>query len=121
MSLDFFKAALTEAQKSSYRIPMGAVVVVKNKVVGAGHNIVHSTGMVGESQHAEISAINDTPAKLRPGSVVIVGRTNKSNELAMAKPCASCETVLRKLGVKAVWYSDVDGWKKIYLQSKLQE
>lgn len=114
---EFFQAALNEATKSSYKVPMGAVVIQKNKIVGRGHNIAHSTGEINDGIHAEISAINNTTAKYRKGSVLVVGRVNKNSELAIAKPCQSCETILKKLGVKRVWYSTELGWQKMDLNN----
>jgi len=113
---EFFQAALNEAKKSSYKIPLGAIVIHKNKIVGRGHNVVCSTGTIHDGLHAEIAAINDTTARFRKDSVVIVGRVNKNNELAMAKPCARCETVLKKLGIKRVWYSCEGEWHRMDLK-----
>lgn len=113
--LGFFQAALREAKKSSYKVPMGAVIIRKNKIVGRGHNIVCSTGDVYDGIHAEISAINNVTAKYRKNGILVVGRVNKNNELAMAKPCKRCETVLKKLGIKRVWYSDHTGWQRMDL------
>lgn len=43
--------------------------------------------------------------KLTPNSVVAVARTLANGEWAMAKPCASCERCLRRMGVKRVYYT----------------
>lgn len=114
---EFFQAALSEARKSSYKVPMGAVVVYKNKIVGRGCNIAHSTGEINDGIHAEIAAINDATAKYRKDSILVVGRTNKNDELAIAKPCQSCETILKKLGVKRVWFSTETGWQRMDLNN----
>lgn len=113
---EFFQAALSESKKSSYKVPMGAVVVHKNTIVGRGCNIAHSTGEPNDGMHAEIAAINNTTAKYRKDGVLFVGRVNKDDELAMAKPCQSCETILKKLGIKRIWYSSEDGWQRMDLK-----
>lgn len=112
----FFNDAIQQSFKSSYKIKIGAVIVQKNKIVGKGFNISYSTGNPhGDGIHAEISAINHTTAKFRKNSTIVVGRLNKKGELAMSKPCHACETVLKKLGIKKVWYSIPNGWDKMIL------
>jgi len=111
----FFQEAANEALKSSYKLRLGAIVVQKNKIVGRGHNVVHSTGVLRESTHAEMSAINNTKARYRGGSVLFVSRLGSGGELLLAKPCARCEKVLRKLGVRRVWYSSSEEWKLMKL------
>lgn len=117
MNDDSFKdAAISECYKSSYRQRMGATVVHKGKMVGKGFNKVRSTGIPHmDGIHAEIDALNKTPFRYRSDSIVYVCRINRLGELMLAKPCSSCQTIMRKLGVKYVWYSYSDGWKKMIL------
>ena len=114
MKTDVFKqVAIIQCYKSTYKQRLGAVVVFKGKMVGRGFNKVTGNGKIGnDGIHAEIEAINNTPASSRNGSVVYVCRINKKGELMMSKPCHACEVVLRKLGVKRVWYSELGGWKR---------
>ena len=51
--------------------------------------------------HAEARLAN----KLTPGSVVAVVRLLANGKWAMAKCCQSCERLLRRKGVKTVYYS----------------
>lgn len=111
----FFDIALKTAKKSNYKVPMGAVFVNQSKVVGQGCNIVFSIGKFNDGMHAEISALNKTTAKYRKNAIVFVGRTTKDGKLAIAKPCSKCEKILKKVGVKRIWYSTYDGWKRMEL------
>lgn len=114
---DFIEAAKKMAQKSSFKVQMGAVIVKRKQLVGRGCNYAHSTGQIhGDGEHAEISALNNTTARYREGSTVYVCRV-KDDMLMMAKPCNACETVMRKMGVKSVWYSTGkdDQWDKMEL------
>lgn len=45
-------------------------------------------------------------SKLQSGCVVAVARVNRSFAPAMAKPCISCETILRNRRVSAIFYTD---------------
>jgi tRNA(Arg) A34 adenosine deaminase TadA len=113
---DMFKcAAIEECMKSSYKKRLGAVVVKKGLIVGVGHNKVHSTGNPREGRHAELEALNNTKARHRVNSVVYVCRLTKNDFLAMAKPCAACQTVMKKMGVKYVYFSVPGGWEKMIL------
>ena len=110
---EFFNAALEQSRKSNYKVPLGAIFVNQNKIVGRGFNAVFTTGKSDYGRHAEISALNNTTARYRKNAIVYVGRTTKDGNLAMAKPCHDCTKILKKYGVKRVWYSDFDGWKRI--------
>ena len=117
MKTDVFKdEAINQCGKSSYKQRLGAVVIYKGKIVGKGFNKVMGTGKIRtDGFHAEIEAINNSPAVYRKNSIVYVCRVNKSGDIVMAKPCHACETILRKLGVKYVWYSQSGEWKKMVL------
>lgn len=113
-----FDQAIEQALKSSFRQRMGAVVVRRGKVVGKGFNYAHSTGEpYGDGMHAEISALNNTTARYRKDSTVYVCRINGSNShLRLAKPCINCQKIMKKLGVRYVWYSTEEGdWNKMEL------
>lgn len=69
------------------------------------------------SCHAEIAALNSLPAsvtacKLRQCTLVVVRPSYNSESgqttLLCAKPCKECATVISRLGIKAVVYSDGD-------------
>jgi tRNA(Arg) A34 adenosine deaminase TadA len=117
MKTNVFKnEAINQCRKSSYKQRLGAVVVYKGKIVGKGCNKVMGTGKTRiDGFHAEIEAINNTPAIYRKNSTVYVCRINKIENIMMSKPCHGCETILRKLGVKYVWYSQSGEWKKMVL------
>lgn len=115
MSNNPFDMAIELCKKSSYKVRMGAVVVHKGKIVGAGCNRAHSTGTPLDGDHAEKVALYNTTARYRNGSTVYVGRLTRNNEIALAKPCGMCQTVMRKMGVKYVWYSSHTGWTRMVL------
>jgi len=117
MNQEIFKdEAWKQSRKSSYKNRLGAVVVFRNKMVGRGFNKVHSTGARLDGKHAEIEALRNTTARYRKGCALYVCRTNKSGKLTMSKPCEACQSVMKKMGVKVVWYSNKDGsWERMSL------
>jgi tRNA(Arg) A34 adenosine deaminase TadA len=116
---DYKQEALKQSFKSSHKYTLGAVVVKRGKIIGRGHNSVVYTGSERprlNGIHAEIAAINRTKAGDRQDAVMYVVRYRKCGVLGCAKPCEACEKVLRKLGIRAVWYSDYGNqWKRLDL------
>ena len=117
MNSDTFKnEAARLSTKSTYKQPMGAVVVSRGRIVCRGFNKVHSTGVPRlDGKHAELEALKNTTARYRVSSTVYVCRLAKNNSLTLAKPCQACITVMRKMGVKYVWFSTSVGWKRFTL------
>lgn len=115
----FIQAALEESWRSTYKFPLGAIIVKRGKIVGRGYNVVCYKGdkrAFLNGTHAEIAAINNTKPEDRVGASMYVVRWRKSKTLGCAKPCDACEKVLRKLGIKYVYYSDYGNvWKRMKL------
>lgn len=114
----FQREAIKQSLKSTYKYALGAVVVYRGKIVGRGYNSVNYVGgrTILNGTHAEIDAINDTRAAHRKGATMYVVRWRKQGDLGCARPCKTCEKVLRKLGIKTVWYSDYGNcWKRLTL------
>ncbi len=61
----FMEIALLEAQKAFKKseVPVGAIIVIENKVISRGHN--HSIGTNDPTSHAEIIAIRKAAKKLK--------------------------------------------------------
>ena len=102
------------ARRSHFRIRMGAVVVRKNRVIGAGcnvlksHPMVHKPGNFFRCIHAEIAACLNGPRDLE-GASLYVARLLKNGEFALAKPCEACEELLVRFKLKRVYYS-IESW-----------
>lgn len=94
--------ALEEARKAEGRgeIPVGAVVLINNKIVGRGHN--HSIGTHDPSAHAEILALRHAAHSMKnyrlPGSILIV----------TVEPCVMCVGAIIQARVEVVVYGTAD-------------
>ncbi len=94
--------ALDEARKAEGRgeIPIGAVVLINNKIVGRGHN--HSIGTHDPSAHAEILALRHAAHSMKnyrlPGSTLIV----------TVEPCVMCVGAIIQARVEVVVYGTAD-------------
>ena len=103
------------AHKSSHtRARVGCVIARRSSVIGLGFNDGIKTHAKSnhpyKSIHAEFDAVLSARGADVSGCTAYVCRVLKNGELAMAKPCVHCEAMLRKLGIKEVWYSTDEGW-----------
>ena len=80
----FMSLAIHEAQKAfaSSEVPVGAIIVQENKIIGKGRNRVIANQNV--TSHAEIEAIIDASKKVQNY------RLNKSTIYVSLEPCHMC-------------------------------
>ncbi len=94
--------ALEEARKaeSAGEIPVGAVVLINNKIVGRGHN--SSIRLHDPTAHAEILALRMAARSMKnyrlPGSVLVV----------TVEPCVMCAGAMIQARVEEVVYGAAD-------------
>lgn len=112
--MKFFKKARQASLKSQSDPKLGAVVVKKNEEISFGFNDMKKTHPRATSPfktlHAEIDALIGKSWDELEGSDVYVYREFKSGQLAMSKPCPSCELALRRAGIRRVFYTTNGGY-----------
>jgi tRNA(adenine34) deaminase len=98
----FMSFALIEARmaRDSGEVPIGAVVIVNNQLVGSGHN--QPIGMKDPTAHAEILAIRD--AAQRIGNY----RLTDATLYATIEPCAMCAGAIVNSRIKRLVYGAPD-------------
>ncbi len=86
-----------------------ALVVSKNRVLSVGYNQpkTHpiSSDTVQQQLHAEMDALLRCPEADAEGAEVIVVRVKPSGKPGLAKPCGVCQGILRRFGVRRVFYT----------------
>ncbi len=98
----WMREALVEAAKAEAEgeVPVGAILLVNEKIVGRGHN--HSIRTHDPSSHAEILALRHAAHSLRnyrlPGSVLVV----------TVEPCVMCTGAMIHARVEQVIYGTPD-------------
>lgn len=108
----WLKIAVDEANKSEYHQKMSAVVFNKNQFISKAHNVAERSikkhhpkfRKFPHSLHAEILSIINAKQDLKGKSILVV-RVNNNNEFRLAKPCKHCESYLRYVGIKTVYYT----------------
>ena len=124
--LRFFEKATEMAKKSDMPQQMGCIVTYKGKIIAEGYNqqrthplqaeydkerpdVIEGTANV-HSMHAESSAlfkIKNMNIKWNKVEVYIC-RPLKCRTFGLAKPCPSCQKLIRDMGIKKIHYKTDD-------------
>jgi len=114
--ISLVRAAIKQAEKSDYRIRMGAVIFNKKKIIAVGHN--HTNSLTRklkpkfqewpDSIHAEVDAILNAKTDLRDCDLMVI-RINQKKQFRISKPCEHCMALIAHVGIKNVYFSNDDG------------
>jgi tRNA(Arg) A34 adenosine deaminase TadA len=126
--LDGFEVARKAAGKTDPIITryLHASVLLdrRGKIIAVGRNhfaggqVDTGDGIIDKSMHSEIDALRKVNIRRLNGAVIInYARTNVASNLA--RPCPNCWTVLKKLGLRKVFFSirselDIPIWVEEY-------
>lgn len=102
---------------------MGAIIVLKGKVIAKGFNSfkshplqkhynIHRTDISDEAPHylhAEMDALRKVKDLDLKNAEVYVYHVNNNGEQKMARPCAACMKALKEHGFCTIHYSTPDG------------
>ena len=102
MDVNFMKIALDEAKKSynSDEVPVGAVIVLKDEIIGKGHN--QSILKNDPSSHAEIEAIRNASENIQNY------RLTGADLYVTLEPCAMCYGAIVHSRIARVFYGAND-------------
>lgn len=98
MDNKYMELALEEAKKgfNKNEVPVGAVIVYKNKVIAKAYNKRINDKQV--ISHAEILAVLKANKKLKDW------RLNDCDLYVTLKPCLMCEAIIKESRIKNVYY-----------------
>ncbi len=115
MKSKYIELSRKMAEKSTYKFRVGCVIVRGSRIVGFGWNDGVKTHARSphpfKSVHAEFDAVLSARGESVAGCDVYVCRIHADGSFAIAKPCKHCEAMLRKLGVRRVFFSTSAGWE----------
>lgn len=102
MKNDFMKLALEEAEKafSIGEVPIGAVIVKNNRIIGRGHNTRESSESV--LGHAELNAIENATKHL--GGWRLTG----CDIYVTIEPCPMCIGAIYQSRIRKIYYGAPD-------------
>ena len=89
---------------------VGAVLFDGNHVVAARHNELKTHPLLTRFsefpfKHAESSCILHAGFMASYGSSLAVSRVKRDGSVALAKPCAACQAIIKKAGIRRVFYT----------------
>lgn len=87
---------LAEKALSNDDVPVGAIVVYNNKIIGRGYNKKNKTKRI--TDHAEIIAINKASKKIGDW------RLDNCELYVTLEPCNMCKEVIKQSRIKKVYY-----------------
>ena len=132
----YFNLAKAVSYTSDYpRVHIGSVIVKNKEIVAVSANQKKSHPLqqklnpirfdnhtsqsdidkCNNYQHAEFSAIIKCKHLDLSGASIYVYREDKFGKIAMCKPCSACMLLIRKAGIRYVYYTDKDGYNKLEL------
>ncbi len=93
---EYMNIALKEAEQAlnEEEVPVGAVVVLDNKIIGIGHNTRQKTHDI--TNHAELIAIRDASRKLGDW------RLDKTTIYITLSPCMMCASAIKESRIKRI-------------------
>lgn len=115
ITIGVFRRALYEAENSTYKFRIGAVIFKGSKIISSGRNEIRSNAIHPKYKkflntlHAEQNALIGLDWTQLKGCSILVIRINKNDELTIAKPCKMCMALLDYVGIKKIYYSESDG------------
>lgn len=117
----YFRAAEAISRLSDHKCQLGCVVVNNHHIISSGHNSdsrghgfqkrldekFFNDGKSRGCKHAEIDAllplIRNRVDLTR--ATIYVFRKNKHDELAMARPCPRCMSIIKEQGIRKIEYT----------------
>lgn len=129
----FFNRAKLISQQSDCKIKIGATLVYKNKVVASGYNTNKSNPLQKKLNiyrtandrvfdvnqhcnglHAEIMCLQHATKRFKgrfDKCSLFVYRENKNGNMELlARPCKACESYIKMLGIKDIYYTTKKGY-----------
>lgn len=100
------------ALNSSHRYRLGAAIMRRTSLVSRGVNSYKThtkSGHPYKTLHAETAAIHKANAADLDGCTLYVVRVLRAGDLAVSKPCESCEAAIFNSGIKRIVYINHDG------------
>ena len=121
----FFNAARAVSELSDHKHKLGCVVVLGHRIISSGHNSkskCHALQARLDKEmfgcesfgplHAEVDALLSLIKKrvdLSRASIYIY-REHKDGTPALAHPCSRCMGLIKRCGIKKIYYTTNDGY-----------
>ena len=112
IEVGYFKLARNVSKNSSYKIKVGAVIVMHGKPISVGFNCQKSHPLRQKGHacvHAEINALINAGSDVE-GGIIYVYRERSDESPGLARPCNYCYQKLMDAGIKKLIYTTYSGY-----------
>jgi deoxycytidylate deaminase len=104
--------------RSGKSFRLGAVIVDRRRVLMARHNCLKTHTKLSSYSpwpflHAESYAILSLGLENCEGKSLYVVRVQRDGKLGIAKPCHSCNRLIKDVGIANVYYSTYEGFDRL--------
>ena len=123
----YFRAAKAMSELSNHpQYKLGCVVVKGHKIISSGYNSNSKCHKVQAQLDMERYGVDYCPGKIHAeidtllplikrrvdlsNASIYVYREHKNGALAMARPCVSCQKVIKQCGITKVFYTTESGY-----------
>lgn len=102
------------------RFRLGSVLVYKKQILTAKYNCLKTSPKLRPFSrwpflHSESNCILSHGLDNCEHTVLYVLRILRNGELAMARPCTSCNKLIKFVGVKKIYYTTFNGYEELVL------
>ena len=114
MNIGIWNKCIEELQKSEYYpYRIGAVVFKGSRILSAGYNKLRGNGCIhpkykkiDHSLHAEQAAILDLKHwEKAKGTSILIIRMNQCDSISLSYPCPMCQSLIKHVGIRKVFYT----------------
>ena len=110
LNIGYMKLAKGVSKFSNHRIKVGAVISGKKPIMACSnkstsHPLYANGSDLRNSLHAECRAIINSSKNDLNGSTIYVFRETKKGKPALAMPCKFCMDMIKKVGIKKVYFT----------------
>ena len=122
----YFKAAKAISELSDFKQHhIGCVAVYKHKIISSGYNSNRTnpkqkklnkyrfTSDTNHTCHAELACLLPLISRRDicfKDVELYIYREHKNGELALARPCAGCQALIKELGIISIYYTNDGGY-----------
>lgn len=111
------KRCIEEAEASTYKVKIGAVIFKGSRIISSGHNSIRSSANIKDKYkkyknalHAEQAALLGIDwNKVKGYSILVLKISPTKKYLSNAKPCKICQKLLAHIGIHNIYYSNEQG------------
>jgi tRNA(Arg) A34 adenosine deaminase TadA len=103
------RLAIDLLDRSICHVQVASVIADRHGIFSWGWN---HAGSDGYGEHAEAAAFRRANKERLEWATLYVAARRSRTKAITARPCGGCQVLIKKWGIRTVWYRDETGWHK---------